>query len=543
MFYSSFALLLLAAVPTALSDSFGHWFDDQRAEVIDSSYPITVQFHNGASKLPPSLTKKGSLIRLGPSVLNTGQVNYTNYIDGFGRISKWAFGSGDNKILYQSAMIKSTLWNSSNVGTDIPPHITSEKTNPSRFEIVQLDNMDNTDVFPFRFPTKKDTVVISTDFSVSNRIHYDSLRTLGSTTFNDKAKGTFAGSHTAEYVDASTGKLYRVGWLGQKDLTGTSMTMYKMGDDFVRQVVGSYHLGYLPYSIHQSMVVGDYAIIYASPVKLKFLATGFDACISCSISDKLDSEDSQWLIFDLKSTNPDAKPVAVINTPKASNFFVFHYANGKFATGSNNRKIELDTCAYNTMDGVLGEHVLGNLKDVMSPSTRNSLTYSCDSVKRVTLDLDAKTISSRVDLPLQDKAGNKYRVELLTFNDKFLGKDYCYAYALAFHAAGSPIYEDMAVLKIDLCTAAAVASGKLPSSTPTVELFSQPNLYLGEPIFVSSPSPASEDDGHLLIVSRDGNDNTTKLLVVDAKSMTLTASAVAPFNTMFEFHGVYFADN
>jgi carotenoid cleavage dioxygenase-like enzyme len=534
---------VLLGVQKSLSDPFGHWFDDQRSEIIDSSYPINVQFFNGATELPPSLTKKGSLIRLGPSVLNTGKTNYTNYIDGFGRISKWEFGSGTNKVMYQSAMIKSTLWNNSNLGTDIPPHITSEKTNPSGFEIVQLDNMDNTDVFPYRFPTQKDTVIISTDFSVSNKVHYSSLRALGSTTFNDKVKGTFAGSHTAEYIDSVTGKLYRVGWLGQKDLTGTSMTMYKMGDDFVRQVVGTYHLGYLPYSIHQTVVVGDYGIIYASPVKLKFLATGFDACISCSISDNLDSEDSQWLIFDLKSKNPSAKPIAVINTPKASNFFVFHYSNVKFAAGSKNRKIELDTCAYNTMNGVLGDHVLGNLKDVMSVNARNSLPYFCDSVKRVTLDLDAKTISSRVDLPLVDKAGNKYRVELLSMNDKYLGKENCYAYALTFHAAGSARYEDMAVLKVDLCTAASVAAGKLPSSTATVELFSQANVYLGEPIFVPSLNAVAEDDGHLLIISRDGNDNKTKLLVVDAKTMTLTASATAPFNTMFEFHGAYFADN
>jgi len=288
------------------------------------------------------------------------------------------------------------------------------------------------------------------------------------------------------------------------------------------------------------MVVGDYGIIYASPVKLKFLDTGFDACISCSIADKLDSEDSQFIIFDLKSSNADAKPVAVINTPKASNFFIFHYANGKFSD-STRRKIDLDACSYNSMAGLLGKQVLGNIKDIMSPDVRNSMQYFCDNFKRVTLDLDSKTISSRVDFPLQDSAGNKYRVELLSINNAFSGKDYCTAYAVTFHSGGSPRYEDMGVLKINLCTAKSVALGALPATTPTVTVFTQPNLFLGEPIFVPNTGATAEDDGHLLVVSRDGNDNKTKLLVIDAKTMKLVASSTSPFPLMFEFHGAYFS--
>jgi carotenoid cleavage dioxygenase-like enzyme len=535
-------LLVLIGVVSVVGDSFGHWFDDQHAEIIDTPVTLSVQFFNGATSLPQSLITNSALIRLGPTVLNTAKANYTNYIDGFGRISKWSFNGAKDQIHFQSSLIKSTLWNNSMSGTDIPPHITSEKVNPSRFDIVQLKNMDNTDVFPYQFPTKKDTITLSTDFYQTNQIHYESLRTLGATQFNDNGvDGTFSSSHSAEYVDSSTKKLYRVNWLGQKDLTGTSIKMFKMSDDNIRHVVGSYHLGYLPYSVHTVMVVGDYAIMYVSPVQLQFLETGFDSCISCSISDKLTSEDSQFIIFDLKSTDSKAKPIAVINTPKASNFFVFHYANGKFTDGTH-RKIDLDVCSYNSMEGVLGKHVLGNLKDALSPTVRDSMPYNCDNVKRVTLDLDAKTISSRLDFPLQDKAGHAYRVELLSINNNFNGKDYCYVYGLAYHANGSPRYEDMGIVKINICTAKAVASGALAANTPTLEVFSQSNVYLGEPIFVPNVGSTVEDDGHLLVVSRDGNDNKSKLLVINAKSMTLVASATAPFPLMFEFHGAFFSE-
>lgn len=147
-------VFLCVGFPGILSDSFAHWFDDQHAEIYDTPVKLTVQFYNGATSLPDSLTKSGALIRLGPSVLNTRKANYTNYIDGFGRVTKWSFGSGKDQILFQSALLKSKLWNNSAEGTEIPPHITSEKLNPSHFDIVELDNMDNTDVFLTSFPRR-----------------------------------------------------------------------------------------------------------------------------------------------------------------------------------------------------------------------------------------------------------------------------------------------------------------------------------------------------------------------------------------------------
>ena len=102
-------LFSLIGVSKVLSDSFGHWFDDQHAEIYDTPATLSVQFYNGASSLPDSLTESGALIRLGPSVLNTQKANYSNYIDGFGRITKWSFGSGKDQILFQSSLLKSTL--------------------------------------------------------------------------------------------------------------------------------------------------------------------------------------------------------------------------------------------------------------------------------------------------------------------------------------------------------------------------------------------------------------------------------------------------
>lgn len=539
------------------TDYFGKWFQDQTQEISENPIKIDLEFFNGYNKLPEILSTNSSLIRLGPTILNTPESKYTNYIDGFGRISKWSFisnsNSNQNEVYFQSTIIKSTLWNNSNEGTTIPPHITSEKIEPSKFKIVQLDNMDNTDVYPYRFETKPNEIILSTDFYQTNQIDYNNLKTIGSTKFNDNDKsieGTFSSSHSAEYYDKINNKLYQVNWLGQKDLTGTKIKLYIMDDTYTRKIVGSYHINYLPYSIHSIMVINNYALLYISPVKLKFLATGFNSCISCSYTDNLNNEDSQFIIFDLTLSNPDSKPVSIINIPKSNNFFVFHYSNGKIISNSNNldnlTKIEVDVCAYNNMEGVLGKYVLGNLEDILNPEIRDNIPYFCDNIKKIRLDIELNKLIDIIDLPLQDIDGNKYRVELPSINNKYIGKDYCYIYAVSAHILNSSRYEDMGIVKINLCKAEQIINGIIPENTATIDVFTLENVYFGEPIFVSNKPQnnnlSDEDDGYLLVVSRDGNDNKTKLLIIDAKTLILISSATAPFEVMFEFHGKYFID-
>lgn len=545
---------------SVLSDSFSEWFQDQTQEIFDPPLKIDFEFFNGYNELPEILTKNSSLIRLGPTILNTPENKYTNYIDGFGRISKWTFSYNPNEVLFQSTIIKSTLWNNSNDGMSIPPHITSEKIYPSKFNIVQLDNMDNTDVYPYRFETKPNFLTLSTDFYQTNQIDYNNLKTIGSTNFNDEGiDGTFSSSHSAEYYDKINNKIYKVNWLGQKDLTGTKIKLYIMDDTYTRKIIGSYHIKYLPYSIHSIMVIDNYALLYISPVKLKFLASGFNSCISCSYTDNLNSEDSQFIIFDLTSSDQDSKPVSIINIPKSNNFFVFHYSNAKFISNTDNfnnfdnfdnlKKIEVDVCAYNSMEGILGKYVLGNLEDMFNPDIRNNIPYLCDNIKRIRLDIKLNKLDDVLDLPLQDIDGNKYRVELLSINNKYNGIDYCYTYAVSAHIFNSNKYEDMGIVKINLCKAQQILEGTIDKNTPTVEVFTLQNVYFGEPIFVPNQNKNnylydkdSEDDGYLLVITRDGNDNKTKLLIIDAKTLTLIASATSPFELMFEFHGKYFVD-
>jgi carotenoid cleavage dioxygenase-like enzyme len=100
--------------------------------------------------------------------------------------------------------------------------------------------MDNTDVNVYRFKGA-DTFLTFTDFHLMNEIDLRTLRTIGSAQFgaqDDAPEGAFfSSSHPGEYVH-STG-VYLINWLGVKTARGSTLSVYTMGADMVRRVVGS----------------------------------------------------------------------------------------------------------------------------------------------------------------------------------------------------------------------------------------------------------------------------------------------------------------
>ena len=91
-------------------------------------------------------------------------------------VSKWTFGK--STVSFQSAIIRSNLWNHSAEGATIATHITQEQTEPAAQGLFDLADMDNTDVTVNWFQDQ-DFFTIVTDYNAVNKIHTSSLRTLG----------------------------------------------------------------------------------------------------------------------------------------------------------------------------------------------------------------------------------------------------------------------------------------------------------------------------------------------------------------------------
>ena len=247
----------------------------------------------------------------------------------------------------------------------------------------------------------------------------------------------------AEYFDTAQNETIIVNWVGEPKAGGTELTVFKMGSDFKRKVVGSTKIDFTQYSIHHLSMAGGYAFMVLAPVEIKFLKTGVTTCLSCSAKDNLDSgTPTKVLVYSL--VQGDENPVNVIDIDETDAFFVFHHINAVL-TGDD--EVTLDVCAYSNMDGIIGEHVLGNLEDLNDQATRNSMTTNCDILRRITIDLSVMKVKSISDVPVSDNNGNSYRIELPTVSPNYVSKSYCYVYANTNHMNGSPLYEDIGVLQ------------------------------------------------------------------------------------------------
>eukprot|EP00605_Chrysophyceae_sp_TOSAG23-4_P002926 GSChrysophyteH1.ASY1.ANO1.3221.1 assembled CDS len=531
----AFACYARLVVHANADDLFATWFVDQHKESGDFATPLVVD-----GTIPEYI--QGNLIRLGPTINHTPTRNYTNFLDGFGRVSKWEINGLENRVNYQSNIIRSLQFNASDNGQDMVRHVTQQKTQPEMgMGSFAIKDMDNTDVALFTLGGDKSTFVTVTDFAQANVIDMRTLRTLGSFEYDDSDNGdllkgaVFSGSHNGEWVDPE-GEVHIVNWVGKKSMNNFEIFVYTMSpSDHKRRVVGSVSLSWQPYSIHAIAVTGDYAVIILGHVSMSFMETGMSMCLSCNVDDKLQEKPVLVYVFKLAGDDvgPTKMPIWSLEIPKEQAFFVFHYINAQLNTREtdDHEVLTIDMCVYEDMDGVLGDHVLGDLQNVLTPSVRDSMRYNCDAIKRLKIDVTAGSIDELVELPAVDAKGFKYHMELVSTNPSYWGKNACYGYGFTMHVGGSPHYADMGIGKVNFCAA--------EGSESTIDVFHRSNTYVGEPLFVPAPGALDEDEGSLLVVSMDGETGNTNLLVLNAKTMDVVATVKAAFPTMFEFHGLF----
>jgi carotenoid cleavage dioxygenase-like enzyme len=531
-------------INSSSGDNFAGWFTDQWQETGDDPVAVSVQ-----GILPSWL--KGELVRLSPSIVHTATRNFTNVLDGFGRITKYTIDGSAGKASFQSNILRTDLFNQSFNATKIPRHVTQQKTEPPwSLGGVNLTLMDNTDVMVENFHSDDDDLLVGTDFARMNVVQRTTLRTLGGIIYNDTSCkpcsqlfSLFSGSHAGRYLNTETGEVELVNWVGTKTVTGYTLTLFRMNSKFQRFEVGSANLPFTPYSIHSIVMAGNYAVLILGDVEMDFLSIPFNFCLSCSSSVHIKEKTGLILVFDV-SDDSTSVPTMSVKMPAKDSFFVFHYINAYVDTtlhiSSSSRHLVVDTCAYDSLAGVLGEYVLGDLSNLLNHKTRDQMPSNCNALRRVIIDLNAPVdhkgfanfdqAVSVSNFPIMDAMGNAYQIELASVSPLYYGKPACMVYAYTYHAHGSSRYEDMAVLKVDICK-------QNSSQASFVSMWAPDAVYMGEPLFVPDPASTAEDAGVIMVVTYNGTQRRTRLAVLDAQSMSPIAFIDAAFNTMFGFHG------
>ena len=204
----------------------------------------------------------------------------------------------------------------------------------------------------------------------------------------------------------------------------------------------------------------------------------------------------------------------------ADPFLVFHHINAFEKDG----KIFLDGCCFHD-DSIIRQLYLINLR---STNQEEQKKYDVAEVRRYELPLK-ELGNEEVEKPLPKGAdGLDYTLlytglELPQFNyAEKNGKPYKIVYGLLPNP-DDPFGQ----------------LGKLNVETKEILKWEEPGSQPSEPVFVKAPDGKDEDDGVVLSCVINVSDQTTSLLVLDAKDFKELGRAVAKVVSPMSFHGIF----
>ncbi len=188
-------------------------------------------------------------------------------------------------------------------------------------------------------------------------------------------------------------------------------------------------------------------------------------------------------------------------------FFLFHHVNAVDRDGA----VDVDLVVYPDASTVF-EFRLAKLRSSEPPRGTGEL-------RRITVPLSAeRAIETR---RLADAA-----LELPRIAPAFEGREHRFVYGVG--------NEDRSTF-FDCLRRVDARDG-------TTATFARPGVFPNEPVFVPAPGASGEDEGVLLSLAVDANEEVSRMLVLDAATLALRAEVRLPQVVPFHFHGQFFAD-
>lgn len=263
-----------------------------------------------------------------------------------------------------------------------------------------------------------------------------------------------------------------------------------------REVVGSWRTKRVPY-VHTFGLTPRHAILVAhpfavTPVKMLWSSKGY-----IDHFDWHPEEGTRLVVIDRSNGE--------VREHVTEAFFVFHTVNA-FERGD---ATVLDLLAYRNADIVASlrtDRMIAKL-----PELRPSLI-------RIVMrpGFERATVDKLSDVGFEFPSTNYKLVS---------GRPYRFAYGASDGHQTGGAYTS-AVVKVDIETGGSTS-------------FSDDTHIFGEPLFVSRPEGDGEDDGVLLTVGSAQNAESSVLAVIDARTMTLVASAQVQSSIPLGFHGSF----
>lgn len=433
---------------------------------------------------------RGEVVRTCPAVFETKAWRAQHWFDGLGMI--YAFRIGDTAIDFRSRLLDSETardaWHGkANLGSFGTP--TARPLLKRIFEPVPRIS-DNTNVNIVRMGPE---LVAMTEGDRQNIIDDNTLAAVGSVAYaKDALSGAIMTAHP--HFDFERAKILNVGTAF--GVSGTVSVYEHAPAARQRDIVGSWKTNRVPY-VHTFGLTPRHAILVAhpyavNPVKMLWSSKGY-----IDHFDWHPEEGTRLVLIDRSG--------GAVREHVTDAFFVFHTVNA-FERGN---ETVLDLLAYPNVDIMASLRTARMIAEL--PNLRPSLV-------RIVMrpGVERATVEKLSDVGFEFPSTNYKRAN---------GHPYRFAYGASdgYQAAGA--YAS-AIVKIDIETGQSTS-------------FSLGTHIFGEPLFVSRPGGDAEDDGVLLTVGSAQNAESSVLAVIDAKSMSLIASAKVQSSIPLGFHGSF----
>ncbi|KAJ3339450.1 hypothetical protein HDU93_008265 [Gonapodya sp. JEL0774] len=333
------------------------------------------------------------------------------------------------------------------------------------------------------------------------------------TSYDSRLKGPLAPAHT--HRDTKTGVTYSFVMDFGRQVTCKVFALVPSDAGTKTEILADFVPPYASY-IHSFWQTESYLVLPFAPYWAR--SNGLSIVWNQNLTDALEWDPTKPVVFVVISKK-EKKLVGKFQSEQA--FWGFHTVNGFEVKGNKGTDLALDIVAAPNTNIVENLYLAKMRFESKEP-------YLSPTIYRVVLknvESAAKLSSPSAPLSVVTEFATSEGGDLPRINPRFSCKpEYRYAYLL-----GSDTNPDgtknlfATVRKVTLPGYKAEGpntSTKLHSLTWNV-----PGVHPSEPVFVPTPGGTDEDDGILLVVCFNANDQSSFLAVLDAKTMTEIARA------------------
>ncbi len=442
----------------------------------------------------------GIFLRNGPAKFEVAHQKMKHWFDGYGMLHNFEIKNGE--VSYHNKFLKSESYINDNKKGRITKVEWATPIDPCAsifskfFSIFKTFTGDNTNVNVAKINGQ---FFALSDYSTMVEFDKNSLETKGILNFKDKFGTLFMNSSAHPSFDPYTGEIFNT----LIDFSPFSKAyLYAIKPNSLERTVLAEFKIEKPIYFHSVALTKDYFVFIEQPTPINIKGIPFARLKNKSYAEYIDWKPEKGNIYHIYNRKTEK-----MTTIKGDAFFFFHTAN---CFQSINGKINIDLCKYDNFDVNKMLYLDSLAKDGLPKKYLAKL-------HRITLDINNQSVT---ETKLSDEP-----IELPQFNKQYTFEAYRYIYGLGTNDNDQQFLNQ--IIKTNIETGKSLVwfkEGHIPS----------------EPIFIANPEAKTEDDGVLISMVLNTNEEVTEFLVLDAKTLEEIALAQTTTRIPPGLHGNFY---